>query len=147
MPSVGRSEIAPRPSTYHRSRDGTARRRRRAGGERAKLRMVPVPSEPGRRNDREEIHRQEDPDGGQRGTGDTGDEVSDKRHGNDDRAGRDQRHGNRVKKLLLGEPPHVVDHTLLEKWHDGQPAPEDKRPRLGEEQQNLQQDMLVSGGR
>ena len=103
-------------------------------------------TEPGRRHDCEEIDGQEDTDGRRRRACHTRHEVSNERDGDNNGAGGDQRDGNSVKKLVLGQPCHVVHHALLEKWHDRESAAEDERPRLGEEQQNLQQHMLVVGG-
>ena len=56
--------------------------------------------------------------------------------------GRDHRHGDGVQELVLGQPAVLLDDALVEERHDRQAAAEDERAGLGEEEQDLQQDVL-----
>ena len=67
-------------------------------------------------------------------------QVADESDGDDDRAGRDHRHGHRVEELVLGEPAVLLDDALVQERHDRQAAAEHERPGLGEEEQDLEQD-------
>ena len=93
-----------------------------------------MPYEPRARNDHSQIDRREDGERRHCRTSQAAHQVTDECGGDHHRPRRDQAHRHGIQELALGEPVMLVDDTLLEEGHDSQPAPEDERARLEEEQ-------------
>ena len=94
-------------------------------------------AEVARRDDDEEIARQEDAEGGDGPAERARDEVADEGDGDDDRSRRDHRDRDGVEELALGEPLELVHDGAVEERHDREAASEDERAGLGEAGRDL----------
>ena len=69
----------------------------------------------------------------------TGDEEAYESYSDHHRARSNHRHRYGVQELVLIEPVKLLDHPLLQKRNDCQPAAEYKSAGLGKKQKNLDQ--------
>ena len=78
--------------------------------------------------------------------GNAGDQKADEGHGDDDWSRGDHGDGHGIEELLFAQPPELLHHALIEEGHDGQAAAKDERAGLGEEEQDLPEDVGLRGG-
>src|SRR5207244_4667763 len=116
-----------------RTRDGARRRRGHAVHERPDGLVGGEAPEVWRRDDDEEVAREEDAERGERAAERPGDEIPDEGRRDDDRRRRYHGDGDGIEELPVREPVEALDDAAVEERHDGEPASEDERARLGEE--------------
>jgi hypothetical protein len=124
-----------------RAGDGTRRRRGHTFHERFHGHVPREAPEVRRGDDDEEVAREEDAEGGGGRPERAGDEIADERGRDDDRPGRNHRHGDRIEKLPVCEPVEAVDDSAVEEWDDGEPASKDEGPCLSEEPPDTPEDV------
>ncbi|OMP10486.1 hypothetical protein CCACVL1_00943 [Corchorus capsularis] len=96
-----------------------------------------------RRQDGEQVARQERASRCYASAGQARDQVADEAHRDDHRPRRDHCHGHRIDELFIVEPVVFGDHAAIEEWHDGQARAKHEGARFGKEHADLRQQRPV----